>query len=139
MCFYVVNVQVRIYHKKTKNHANTGKTGTRVEDGQKVKAGIQKSTSVLHYFKIGRISPLKYFGRITNSALGILKFTQLVLVILNLKFQVQIPSPIPKVQSPIHQNLDPACLPDPLLLPGGQNNIIKTNAPLFSPIFPNTQ
>ena len=25
MCFYVVNMQVRIYHKKTKNHAKTRK------------------------------------------------------------------------------------------------------------------
>lgn len=42
MCFYVVNMQVRIYHKKTNNHTNTGKTGTRVEDEQKVKAGDPK-------------------------------------------------------------------------------------------------
>ena len=57
VCFMFVIMQARICHKKTKNQANTGKTGTRVEDGQIVKAGIQKSTSVLHLFKIGRISP----------------------------------------------------------------------------------
>jgi hypothetical protein len=57
MCFIFVNMQVRIYHKKTEKQAKTGKTGTRVGDGQKVKAGIQKSTLVLHIFKIGRISP----------------------------------------------------------------------------------
>lgn len=33
-----VNVQVRIYHKKTNNQAKIRKTGTRVGDGQKVKA-----------------------------------------------------------------------------------------------------
>ena len=57
VCFYVVNIHVRIYYKKTNNQAKIRKTGTRVGDGQKVKAGIQKSTKVLHVFKIGRISP----------------------------------------------------------------------------------
>ena len=67
-----MNVQERIYHKKTKNHTNTGKTGTRVEDGQIVKAGnprisfsplstqIWQEKSLEYYFGDWQILPLKF-------------------------------------------------------------------------------
>ena len=48
VCFCVCDMQVRINQKLTKNHKKTGKKpSTRVEDGQRVKAGNPISFSVL--------------------------------------------------------------------------------------------
>ena len=57
MCFCDCDMQVRMNKKLTKNHQKTGKTSTRLEDGQFVKAVIQKSVSVLHVLKFGKKSP----------------------------------------------------------------------------------
>lgn len=58
-----VIMQARICHKKTKNQANTGNTGTRVEDGQKVKAWDPKVNFSPSYIQDWQNKSLRYILR----------------------------------------------------------------------------